>query len=247
MTDKKQLPKWTDERTSELVAIVGEELGTVSVDVVHQAAEALETTVRSIGSKLRKMGYEVESMTEARTKSFTEAEEAKLRAFVESNPGVYTYAEIATYVFDSPDLARKVQGKLLSMDLTSKVRKAPPKEHVKAYTDEEEATVLEMIQAGAYIEDIAAAVNKPVNSVRGKALSLNRSHGTAMPQQREKEVKIDALSELEGVAEMTVAEIAEAIGKTERGVKTMLTYRGITAKDYDGAARKEKLAEKKTA
>jgi predicted transcriptional regulator len=68
-----------------------------------------------------------------------------------------------------------------------------------------------------------------------------------MPQQREKEVKIDALSELEGVAEMTVAEIAEAIGKTERGVKTMLTYRGITAKDYDGAARKEKLAEKKTA
>lgn len=247
MTDKKQLPKWTEERTSELVAIVGEELGTVAADVVHDAAEALETTVRSISSKLRKMGYEVESMTEARSKTFNEEQEAKLRAFVESNPNVYTYAEIATYVFDDPGLARKVQGKLLSMDLTSKVRKAPPKEHVKTYTEEEEATVLEMIQAGAYLEDIAAAVNKPINSVRGKALSLNRSHGTPMPVQRDKETKVDPLTELENVQNMTVAEIAEAISKTERGVKTMLTYRGITAKDYDGAARKEKLAEKKSA
>jgi hypothetical protein len=247
MTDKKQLPKWTEERTAELVAIVGEELGTVSSEAVHSAAESLETTVRSISAKLRKMGYDVESMTEARTKSFTEAEEEKLRAFVEANPGTYTYAEIATYVFGNADLSRKVQGKLLSMDLTSKVRKAPPKESTKTYSDEEEATVLEMIQNGAYLEDIATAVGKEINSVRGKALSLNRSQGTPMPPQRDKVTKIDALSELENVEEMTVAEIAEAIGKTERGVKTMLTYRGITAKDYDGAARKEKLADKKTA
>ena len=38
---------------------------------------------------------------------------------------------------------------------------------------------------------------------------------------------------------MTVEEIAEAIGKTARGVKTMLTRRGLVAKDY---AKKEKAA-----
>ena len=41
---------------------------------------------------------------------------------------------------------------------------------------------------------------------------------------------------------MTVEEIADEIGKTERGVKTMLTRRGLVAADYDGAAKKEKAA-----
>ena len=39
---------------------------------------------------------------------------------------------------------------------------------------------------------------------------------------------------------MTVEAIAEAIGKTARGVKTMLTRRGLTAADYDGAAKAAK-------
>ena len=39
---------------------------------------------------------------------------------------------------------------------------------------------------------------------------------------------------------MTVEAIAETIGKTARGVKTMLTRRGLTASDYDGAAKKKK-------
>ena len=34
--------------------------------------------------------------------------------------------------------------------------------------------------------------------------------------------------------------IAEEIGKTTRGVKTMLTRRGLTAADYDGAAKAAK-------
>ena len=47
---------------------------------------------------------------------------------------------------------------------------------------------------------------------------------------------------LEGVdvASMTVEAIAEAIGKTARGVKTMLTRRGLTAADYDGASKAAK-------
>ena len=50
------------------------------------------------------------------------------------------------------------------------------------------------------------------------------------------------MADLGDVSGMTVEEIAEAIGKTARGVKTMLTRRGLSASDYDGAARKEKAA-----
>ena len=42
------------------------------------------------------------------------------------------------------------------------------------------------------------------------------------------------------VADLTVEQIAEQIGKTARGVKTMLTRRGLVAADYDGASKKEK-------
>ena len=42
---------------------------------------------------------------------------------------------------------------------------------------------------------------------------------------------------------MTVEAIAESIGKTARGVKTMLTRRSLTAADYDGAAKAAKTAQ----
>jgi hypothetical protein len=41
---------------------------------------------------------------------------------------------------------------------------------------------------------------------------------------------------------MSVEDIAEQLGKTVRGVKTMLTRRGLVASNYDGASRKEKAA-----
>lgn len=244
----KSLPKWTEERTEALKAAVGTE-SPVSVTTVERVAQELDTTNRSVSAKLRKLGYEVESASTARTKTFTPEQEEKLRNFVESNPGAYTYSEIAAYVFDDDSMARKVQGKLLSMELTDKVRKTPPKETEKAYTEEQEELVLKMIKEGAYLEDIAEAVGKPINSVRGKALSLMRAHGTQMPKQRDHVAKdkVDPLAELANISELTVAEIASAIDKTERGVKTILTRRGLTAKDYDGAARHQKLAEKKAA
>ena len=52
------LPKWTDERTSALESFVGDE-SPVSQATVANAAEELETSVRSVSSKLRKMGYDV--------------------------------------------------------------------------------------------------------------------------------------------------------------------------------------------
>ena len=53
---------------------------------------------------------------------------------------------------------------------------------------------------------------------------------------------VDPLADVD-VTSMTVEAIAEAIGKTARGVKTMLTRRGLTAADYDGAAKAAKTAQ----
>ena len=47
------LPKWTDERTQQLTDFVGSE-SPVSQATVANAADELETSVRSVSSKLRK-------------------------------------------------------------------------------------------------------------------------------------------------------------------------------------------------
>ena len=85
------LPKWTDERTQSLVDFVGSE-SPVSQGTVADAAEELETSVRSVSSKLRKMGYEVELASSAASKSFSDEQEATLSNFVTDNSGQYTYA-----------------------------------------------------------------------------------------------------------------------------------------------------------
>ena len=63
------LPKWTDERTEELVSFVGDE-SPISQATVAEAAEQLETSTRSISSKLRKMGFEVELASASSTRAF---------------------------------------------------------------------------------------------------------------------------------------------------------------------------------
>lgn len=233
--------KWTEDRTTELVNAVADE-SPVSRTTVAQVAEQLEVTTRSISSKLRKLGYDVE-LASAAPKAFSDEVTADLRHFVTQNNREYTYAEIAEK-FPGEYTPKAIQGKILSMELTRHVKEAPKPESVKSYTDAEEAIVLRMIAAGNFVEEISDAVGKSVQSVRGKALSLQRSGQIeAMPKQRD--VKGPASDPLDGLGAldgMTVAQIAEAVGKTERGVKTMLTRRGLVASDYNGAAKKEKAA-----
>ena len=174
------LPKWTDERTDALTNFVGDE-SPVSQATVAEAAEQLETSTRSVSSKLRKMGYDVELASASASRAFTDAQEA---------------------------------------------------------------TFVQLVNDGAFVEAIAEALGRSVNSVRGKALSLLRSGDiNAIPKQEVTKgaSKEDPLADL-SVGDMTVEAIAEAIGKTARGVKTMLTRRGLTASDYDGAAKKEKAS-----
>lgn len=234
------LPKWTEERTAQLVNSIGDE-SPVSRATVTELAADLGTSTRSISSKLRKLGFDVE-LASAAPRAFSDEVTEELRSFVTQNSGAYTYAQIAEN-FPGDYTAKAIQGKILSMELTSHVKETPKAESAKTYSDDEEALVLKLINAGKFVEEIAEAVGKTVQSVRGKALSLQRSGAIeAMPKQRDlKGPAADPLDAVD-VSGLTVAQIAEQIGKTERGVKTMLTRRGLTAADYDGAAKKEKAA-----
>ena len=236
------LPKWTDERTAELTSFVGDE-SPVSQSTVAEAAVQLETSTRSVSSKLRKMGFDVELASATSSRAFSDAQESTLAAFVTDTSGQYTYAQIAAHFEGGAFSPKSIQGKILSMELTDHVKPAPKPESVKTYTDAEEATFVEMVNGGSFVEEIAEALGKTVNSVRGKALSLLRAEAiVAIPKQKETKgaSKADPLADLGDVAAMTVEQIADAIGKTARGVKTMLTRRGLVAADYDGASKKEK-------
>jgi transposase len=245
MTEKTK--KWSDEVVEQLLAIVGNE-SPVSGSTVEQAAETLGVSVRSVASKLRQLEVEVASLAKEKTSAFTAEETAALESFVEDNAGLYTYKEIAERFENGSFTAKQIQGKILALELTGNVKPAEKVEVARTYTEAEEAKFVKLVQAGSFIEEIAVALNKTVASVRGKALSLTRQGQIdKIPAQKESHAKesVDAVDALgSAINGMTVAEIATAVDKTERGIKTLLTRRGIKVADYDGAAKKAKAEAK---
>lgn len=238
------IPKWDEARTAALVKFVGDEVP-VSLATLAEAATQLETTVRSIAAKLRKEGYEVEKVANAATKTFSDEQEDALRTFLVKNSGSYTFAEIANLFAGGAFSAKQIQGKILSMELTEAVKPTEKKVYERNFSDTDEKTFIKMAKDGKFLEDIADKLGKTVQQVRGKALSLLRNKQIEqIPASKKVPKTSDALDGLD-VAEMTVAEIAEKIDRSERGVKTMLTRRGVDAKDYAGAAKAVKAATKK--
>jgi transposase len=229
---------WTDEREAALLSAVGN-ARPVTQTVAAAAAEALEVSTRSVSAKLRKMGEEVEKAG-PRARKFSEDQENALVAFLESQSGAYTYAEIAEQFAGGEFSAKQIQGKVLSLELTGAVKPTPKKESVKTYSDAEEAIFVKLAAEGKFLEDIADALGKPLASVRGKALSLNRTQGLDIPKQRESHAntKADPIAALGDISEMTVAEIAEKTGKTPRGVRTIITRRQLACADYKAKNKK---------
>lgn len=222
---------WDKDKEKELLAAVGAERP-VSQVTVAKAAEVLDVSTRSVSAKLRKMGEEVEKVG-ARARKFSDEQEAALVQFLEANAGKYTYAEIAEAFANGEFSSKQVQGKILSLELTDSVKPTPKKETEKTYTDAEEDKFVKLAKSGAFLEDIAEAVGKPLNSVRGKALSLLRTEVLKeIPPQRNKVVHVDPIEALGDLSEMTVEDIAEATGKTVRGIKTIITRRGLACANY---------------
>lgn len=238
--------KWSEENVTKLMSLVGNE-SPVSKETVEKAAAELNVSARSVASKLRNLEVEVASMAAEKAATFSEEQTDALSAFVQENAGTYTYKEIAEK-FPGDFSAKQIQGKLLALELTSMVKPAEKVETARTYTPAEEATFIKMANAGKFIEEIAAALGKSVPSVRGKALSLTRSGEISkIPAQKEKHAKdvVDAVAALgEAITGMTVDQIAKAVDKTSRGVRTLLTRRGIKVADHDGFSKKQKAAAK---
>jgi hypothetical protein len=247
MTDKTVSKKWNDETVNTLLNLVGSE-SPVSVATIEKAAEALGISIRSVASKLRQLEREVSSMAKEKVATFSKAEGDELAAFVKANSGAFTYKQIAEQFDGGKFNAKQVQGKILALELTEHVKPAEKVEVARTYTEAEEAQFINLVDNGAFIEDIATALGKSVQSIRGKALSLTRRGAIKkIPAQKESHAKdttdpVDALGNK--IATMTIAEIATAVGKTERGIKTLLTRRGINVADYKGADKKAKVEAK---
>lgn len=239
--------KWSEDAVANLLRIVGSE-SPVSASTVEAAATELGVSARSVASKLRQLDFDVASMAKEKVSAFTQDQGDRLAAFVTQNSGALTYKQIAEMFDNGSFSAKQIQGKLLALELTNHVKPAEKVEAARSYTESEESKFISMVQAGKFIEDIAQALGKTIASVRGKALSLTRngqidripaqqfSHATSSPD------PIEALGD--DISHMTVAEIAKAADKTERGIKTLLTRRGIKVADYDGAAKKAKAEAK---
>lgn len=243
MTEKTTAKNWSDEAVNALLAAVGTE-SPVSAASVEAAAATLGKSTRSIASKLRQLDREVASLAVVKAPAFTSDEGAALAEFVAARAGLLTYKEIAERFADGKFNAKQIQGKLLALELTGSVKPAEKVEAVRTYTEAEELKFVSMANSGKFIEDIAEALGKSVSSVRGKALSLTRGGQISkIPAQRESHAKdtTDPVTALgDKIATMTVAEIATAVDKTERGLKTLLTRRGIDCADYKGATKKAK-------
>lgn len=238
--------KWNEGSVAILRTIVEGE-HPVSAATVEKAAETLGVSVRSVASKLRQLDIEVASMAKEKVATFTPDEGEALANFVTSNAGKYTYKEIAE-LFPGEFSPKQIQGKLLALELTDKVKPTEKVEVARLYSEAEEATFIKMANAGKFIEEIAVALGREVPSVRGKALSLTRSGMiNEIPKQKESHAKdvVDTIAALgDAIKGMTVAAIAAAVDKTERGVRTILTRRGIKAADYDGPAKQAKAKAK---
>ena len=216
--------EYTDEMVTRMEGVCG---SGVTEDIIESLCDELGYPRRSVTAKLRKLGYDVPKKPGA-APVFTSEETDALAAYLEANSGNQTAEEIAAGFVDGKFTARQINGKALSLEMTSHIKPAEKKITPRSYTEDEESQISSMVEDGAFLEDIAEAVGKTVNSVRGKLLSM----GLKADQRDKKGTKADPYEGIEDMLGQTVEEIADHFGKTVRGVKTVLTRRGLSASDY---------------
>jgi hypothetical protein len=157
--------KWTQEITDTLIEKVKDVQGEIPYNVVETIAGEFDVSARSVAGKLRSLGYAVAKKTITATKNYNEKEEALIKQMVSQGAFI---EDIAARLGRE---VKQIRGKLLSMKLTAptKNKKEPKK---KSYSPEEEAKIAQLVESGAFIEDIADALGKTVPQIRGKLLSM---------------------------------------------------------------------------
>lgn len=216
--------EYTDEMVARLQEVASSGL---TEDTIEALMEELDFPRRSVTAKLRKLGYEVPKKPGA-APVFSAEETTALSEFLSANSGTWTAEEIAEQFADGQFTARQINGKALSLEMTSHIKPAEKKVTPRTYSEADEAKIQSMVDGGAYLEDIADAVGRSVNSIRGKLLSM----GVKAPQRDKKDTKADPYAGIEDMLDQTVEEIATSFDKTVRGVKVVLTRRGLSCADY---------------
>ena len=199
----------------------------VTEPVIQELCDEFEFPRRSVTAKLRKLGFDVPKKPGA-APVFSPEQTDALSSFLSDNSGTYTAEEIAETFSDGDFTARQINGKALSLEMTQHIKPAEKKGTPKTYTAEEEATIESMVTDGRFLEEIAESVGKTVASVRGKLLSM----GLKATQRDKKASKSDPYEGIDGMTDQSVEALAEHFGKTVRGVKTVLTRRGLSCADY---------------
>ena len=192
---------------------------------------------RSVTAKLRKLGFDVPKKPGA-APIFSADETEALAEYLDDNSGEFTAEEIAAHFSDAWGRevnARQINGKALSMEKTGDIKPAEKKVAPRTYSESDEALITKLVGEGKFLEDVADAVGRPVNSIRGKLLSM----GLKAPQRDKKTAKSDPYEGIEDMLDKSVEEIATAFDKTVRGVKTVLTRRGLSCADYTPKAAAE--------
>lgn len=216
--------EYTDEMVAQMKEVADAGLTEASIQGLM---DEFDFPRRSVTAKLRKLGYDVPKK-EGAAPVFSAEETAALSEFLEANSGNLTAEEIASQFADGNFTARQINGKALSLEMTQHIKPAEKKVTPRTYTEAEEAQVVALVEEGKYLEEIAEALGRPVNSIRGKLLSM----GLKAPQRDKKANKVDAYEGIEDMLDRTVEEIATEFDKTVRGVKTVLTRRGLACADY---------------
>ena len=223
------------EYTEDMVTRMHDVAGSgVTEEIIESLMEEFDFPRRSVTAKLRKLGYDVPKKPGA-APVFSADETDELASFLESNSGNLTAEEISQQFAGGKFTARQINGKALSLEMTGHVKPAEKKVTPRTYSEEEESKISDMVEGGSYLEEIADAMNRSVNSIRGKLLSM----GLKAPQRDKKDSKADPYAGIEDMLDQTVEEIAEAFDKTVRGVKTVLTRRGLACADYTPKASNE--------
>ena len=223
------------EYTEDMVTRMHDVAGSgVTEEIIESLMDEFDFPRRSVTAKLRKLGYDVPKKPGA-APVFSADETDALASFLESNSGNLTAEEISQQFAGGKFTARQINGKALSLEMTGHVKPAEKKVTPRTYSEEEESKISDMVEGGSYLEEIADAMGRSVNSIRGKLLSM----GLKAPQRDKKDSKADPYAGIEDMLDQTVEEIAEAFDKTVRGVKTVLTRRGLACADYTPKASNE--------
>ena len=223
------------EYTEDMVTRMHDVAGSgVTEEIIESLMEEFDFPRRSVTAKLRKLGYDVPKKPGA-APVFSADETDALSSFLEENSGNLTAEEISQQFAGGKFTARQINGKALSLEMTGHVKPAEKKVTPRTYSEDEEAKISDMVEGGSYLEEIADAMGRSVNSIRGKLLSM----GLKAPQRDKKDSKADPYAGIEDMLDQTVEEIAEAFDKTVRGVKTVLTRRGLACADYTPKASNE--------